>query len=79
MITYKVNVYLCGTKHWFLKGNVHREDGPAVEYADGKVEWHLNNEWMTETQHKERMNPPVEMTMEEICKALGKTIKVVKT
>jgi hypothetical protein len=24
------------------------------------------------------MNPVVEMTMEEICKALGKTVKVVK-
>jgi hypothetical protein len=79
MITYKVNVYNDGTKHWFLNSLLHREDGPAVEYDGGK-HWYLNGKCMTEAQHKELMNPTVveEMTMEEICKALGKTIKVVK-
>ena len=30
-----------GTKEWYLEGNLHREDGPAVEYADGTKEWCL--------------------------------------
>ena len=32
-----------GTKEWFLNGKLHREDGPAVEYADGDKHWYLND------------------------------------
>ena len=32
-----------GTKLWYLNGQLHREDGPAVEYPDGtKYCWFLN-------------------------------------
>jgi hypothetical protein len=24
-------------------GQLHREDGPAIEYADGSKEWHIND------------------------------------
>jgi hypothetical protein len=27
---------------WFLKGKLHRADGPAVEYANGNKAWYLN-------------------------------------
>jgi hypothetical protein len=37
----KTNSY--GTKRWFLNGSLHREDGPAIEYADGDKSWFLNN------------------------------------
>jgi hypothetical protein len=67
-----------GYKAWYLNGKRHREDGPAVEYADGDEDWFLNGEYLTEEEHKEAMNPVVEMTIKEICKALGKTVKVVK-
>ena len=30
------------TKAWFKDGNLHREDGPAVEYSTGSNEWWLN-------------------------------------
>jgi len=30
---------LDGSKEWFLNGQRHREDGPAVEYANGHKEW----------------------------------------
>jgi hypothetical protein len=30
-----------GYKHWFLNGEFHREDGPAIESADG-----THKEWM---------------------------------
>ena len=29
---------------WFLNGQVHREDGPAVIWADGGQEWWLNGQ-----------------------------------
>ena len=31
-----------GTKEWYLNGKIHREDGPAAEYADGTKKWWLN-------------------------------------
>ena len=43
MIEYTVKVYVSGTKHWYLKGKLHREDGPAIERAGGTKEWYLND------------------------------------
>ena len=37
-------------KFWYLNGNLHREDGPAIEWADGRKEWWLNNERLTEKE-----------------------------
>jgi hypothetical protein len=31
-----------GTKLWYLNGELHRVDGPAVEWDDGSKEWWLN-------------------------------------
>ena len=32
-----------GTKRWLVKDEYyHREDGPAVEYANGTKRWYLN-------------------------------------
>ncbi len=39
---YTVRVYIDGTKEWWLNGNLHREDGPAIEWADGSKLWYLN-------------------------------------
>ena len=33
-----------GTKKWYLNGELHREDGPAVEWSDGTKSWYLNGE-----------------------------------
>jgi hypothetical protein len=30
-----------GGKYWRLHGQLHCEDGPAIEYADGGKEWYL--------------------------------------
>ena len=44
MITYKVTVDEIGTVEWYNEnGQRHREDGPAIEWADGTVEWWLHN------------------------------------
>ena len=32
-----------GNKYWYnAKGELHREDGPAVEWADGSNYWFIN-------------------------------------
>jgi hypothetical protein len=41
-IKYEVRVYKDGRKCWFLNGNLHREDGPAITYNNGDKSWHLN-------------------------------------
>jgi len=69
-------VHVNGTKYWYLNGKRHREDGPAVVHVNGTKYWYLNGKYLTEAQHKANTNPTVEMTMEEICKALGKNVKV---
>jgi hypothetical protein len=67
-----------GDKFWSLNGKLHREDGPAIECADGYKAWYLNDKKVTEEEHKRLTSKVVEMTMEEINKALGKQVKVVE-
>ena len=43
MIEYTVEVNEYGDKEWSLNGQIHREDGPAVEWSDGYKEWWLNS------------------------------------
>ena len=31
-----------GTKKWYKNGKLHREDGPAIERADGYKKWYKN-------------------------------------
>ena len=42
MITYTVKVDKDKTE-WYLNGQLHREDGPAIEYKDGYKAWYLND------------------------------------
>ena len=42
---YEVKVYDDGERSWFNKeGQFHREDGPAIEYADGGKHWYINGQ-----------------------------------
>ena len=43
MIEYTVTVCDNGDRFWFLNGELHREDGPAVEYHNGSKEWYKNS------------------------------------
>ena len=75
--------YANGSKYWYLNDKLHREDGPAREWANGDKVWYLNGKKVTEKEHKRQTSPVVEMTfvemtMEEINKALGKQVKVVE-
>lgn len=42
MQTYKVEVKDNGTRFWYFEGELHRQDGPAVEYSDGTKFWYRN-------------------------------------
>ena len=37
---YEVHVFKNGSKHWFQNNRLHREDGPAIEYANGDKFWY---------------------------------------
>ena len=78
MIEYTVKVYPNGDKSWWLNDKLHREDGPAMEWANGSKSWFLNDEEVTEEEHKRRTSKVIEMTVGEISKALGKQVKVVE-
>lgn len=45
-----------GTKVWFFEGKRHRIDGPAIEYSDGAKEYWINDEQVSEKQHKKYIN-----------------------
>ena len=32
-----------GNKFWYKNGELHREDGPAIEYANGNKFWYTAN------------------------------------
>ena len=37
-------------KYWYLAGLLHREDGPAVEDANGDKHWYLNGNKLSEQE-----------------------------
>jgi hypothetical protein len=75
---YTVRVYADGTKYWCLNGKFHREDGPAMELANGVNYWYLDDEQCTEAEFKAKMAPAKEMTVAEIEALLGYRLKIVK-
>ena len=64
MIEYKVKVDGDGHKEWYLNGHVHREDGPAIEKANGNKSWWINGEELSEEEFNNRTK--VELSLEEI-------------
>jgi hypothetical protein len=70
--------YVNGNKCWFLNGELHREDGPAVEYVNGDKCWYLNGKYYTEAEFKAKMAPAKEMTVADIERLLGHSVKIVK-
>ena len=42
MKTYTITVDDNGNKRWYSNGKLHREDGPAIEWANGYKSWYIN-------------------------------------
>ena len=56
-MTSKMKLNKFGDKEWHNKnGQYHREDGPAIEYANGSKEW-----WVNGIRHRED-GPAIEYT-----------------
>ena len=36
--------------YWYHTKILHREDGPAIEYANGYKVWFIDGKWLTEEQ-----------------------------
>ena len=36
-----------GNKYWYLNGNLHRTDGPALELINGDKHWYLNGKYVS--------------------------------
>jgi len=56
MIEYKVEAHSDGDRYWYLNDELHREDGPAIECANGYKAWYLNG-----VRHRED-GPAIECT-----------------
>ena len=59
---------------WRQHSVLHREGGPAVEWANGTISWYLDGRVVSED---EVMNPPKEMTLQEVANKLGYRIKII--
>ena len=73
-----INKY--GHKHYYSDREMeilHREDGPAVEYADGRESWYINGKRLTEKEFNTRINP-VELTLQEIAEKFGVSVDKLK-
>jgi hypothetical protein len=75
MIEYTVRVDEYKTE-WRLNGYLHREDGPAIEWANGEKEWYLKGEILSETNFNQRTQIK-ELTVNQLEKLLGYRIKVI--
>ena len=64
--------YVDGDRYWYVNGKCHREDGPAIEYA-----WYINDKEYTEQEYLAKTNPVKELTVAEIEKLLGYSVKVI--
>ena len=66
-----------GDKVWYVDDKPHRLDGPAIERVNGDKSWCINGKYYTEEEFLIKRQPK-EMTMEELEKQLGYSIKIVK-
>ena len=54
----KIKVLTDGSKEWWLNGERHRSDGPAVEMANGRKEWYLNDKQVSWREVYRQANDP---------------------
>ena len=57
---------------------LHREDGPAIEWADGNKTWYLNGQFLIEKEFNTRMNPVTELTLDEIARKFNVSVDKLK-
>ena len=65
-----------GDKEWWLNDKRHRENGAAIEYADGCKVWYING--MMYSEEEFNTQKVKELTVKEITELLGYNIKIIK-
>ena len=48
MNNYNIKLDECKNKYYYLNDKIHREDGPAIEYANGDKAWYKNGKFHRE-------------------------------
>ena len=76
MKEYRVKVYKDRTVWYNLEGQLHREDGPACEYANGIKEWYINGDQLTESEFNSRNK--TELTLDQIAEKFGIPVESLK-
>ena len=46
-----LNIDSNGTKRWYLNNQLHRTDGPAIEYYNGYKYWYINGVGLSEKEY----------------------------
>jgi len=46
------HIHINGDKWWHLNGKLHREDGPAIEFANGGTEYWINGKCIPQLDNK---------------------------
>jgi hypothetical protein len=44
-----------GDKFWYFNGELHREDGPALEFTSGYKCWYINGEEYSEKAYYKKL------------------------
>ena len=50
-----LNIDSNGVKRWYLNNQLHRTDGPAIEYYNGYKYWFLNNISLSQEEYLQRI------------------------
>ncbi len=50
--------FLDGDKWWYKNGNLHREDGPAIEWSNGTKYWYLEGQEYSKKEFNEKTKKP---------------------
>ena len=74
---YIVRKYMDRTEWMDKEGRVHREDGPAIEWANGNKEWYMNGKQLSEKEFNAR-NQDIILTLDEIAAKLNIPVERLK-
>ena len=58
--------------------NLHREDGPAIEWEDGNRWWYLNGQSISEAEHARRTAKNTVLTIDQIAAKFGVSVEQLK-
>ena len=69
--------YPNGYKSWYINGERHREDGPAIEWPGYKA-WYINGQYLSEEEFLKQTAPEIVLTMDEIAAKFGVEVSKLK-